>query len=601
MKHNSSQSPAASCNLELLHEILDTIIRSLWINPSGKDAHSLFNVNKKPNEKFNPTQFPPIQESAGIKSYLKELKAIVGFLHLKLNERAETIKFEWEESLAFASTLVTRKPSAPSALSGLTHGNQFASYLTGSSALKSREHVHTDSDLSSNSPMSSPLELFDELLHLTDKADHRCSSASSVSSISGSIHGGEPVQSGVTHNMAQNFHQNSHLTSPLHQSSSSIANGYNSANISPVQSRRRSLIPRPSSSRNSLIYASSPPPSLPPLPLPLPLLVSKSAEARHLSPQSTQTQNPGYLGSTASSRAFSRARNRSPTGDSTGPPRLLRAPTPSLGGGGPPLSRNLRHRNSMPAIHSNRPATQLSNYPSQQQFKKHLQQEQQSQYQQRPGSALYALPEGLYQNHGYSTSSNNSILRRMSSTSVLKDSYSTPHRPSPLVSPQEASIHMPRPVHGSNCICHELNEQLELSDRLGEQEILDIKEEGQFQSQFHQSGCGGGSYGKHATAPRQFYDPLQSSVNKSPMHVNLKYSVVSPLRYSYSSQLRDSSPLSTIRTRSPGIRVVSDPTLVKRSASVCYSYRDTFWAKCFCWFAISFCFHRTWCKYPFNF
>lgn len=463
-----TQEPA-NCNLELLHEILDTVIKSLWIDPDSRNTESPYNINNTPGEISNSDQFPEIKETAQINAHLKELKTIVGFLHAKLNERAESIKFEWEESLAFAGPLESAKQNSPS-LERLATTN-FATYLSGS---LSPERLRAGSESSCSSSIDSPV---DDLLHRPGKNTHRYSWTSSASSLSGSIP--------TTQHKAQN--QNS--TSPGHV--------YRLATVpSPEQSRRHSLIPRATAS--GIPFYSSPPalalPVVPPF---------KTTPA--VSPK------PGYLSSTASSRAYAQPM---PT-DKT----LQRANSVAS------TSRNLRHRSSMPAI--NRASTQQFLHQAPQQLNN------------KPISSLYAVYEDVQHNRH----SSSSIIRRMSSTSVLRDSYSYRSSPKPTRCTANST------VDGStSCMCTQCVDNWYLSD----QDLRDAT---------HYPSPGLSAQSSNISRARS---PLNQ------MHNNSQQYYGSPLRHQ--SQLRDTDYLKKDQVSTPAIRVVSDPT---RSSSV-YSYHDTY-------------------------
>lgn len=330
-----NQLPAANCNLELLHEIFDSVIKSLWVESDSSGVDSL----GIPSQDSGSTS-PLPQDHTLIKTQLKNLKQTVGFLHEQLNERAEAVKFEWEESLAFAAVSGVKNLMSPP----VEQASTFASYLESPSLLS-----HDRSDLSPMPSVCSPAQSFEEA-HTNTR--HRYSSISSVSSFSSAY--GEQCLCPVHHNTQ---HQYSHLITPTKQYS--IPSAYQIDTASPKQPRVRSLIPR---SRKSY-------PPLPPLP---------SQSDIKSSPLHAPTPVPGYLASTASSRAASRA------GDCESQPRSRPVSAASS-------PRFLRQRASMPEIKP-RHSPQLRNS-----FK-----HKGSPRQLRSGSTLYAVNEDLYDPRLYS-------------------------------------------------------------------------------------------------------------------------------------------------------------------------------------------------------
>lgn len=93
-----------NCNTATLHEMFDTAIKTLWIGPvSPQDVFSPFNVSNLDSAKHKHSlgTLPSIDERTRIKRQVRNLNNIVAFLHEKLNERAQAVRFEWEETLAF--------------------------------------------------------------------------------------------------------------------------------------------------------------------------------------------------------------------------------------------------------------------------------------------------------------------------------------------------------------------------------------------------------------------------------------------------------------------------------------------------------------------
>lgn len=363
-----SQEPS-NCNLELLQEIFDTIIKSLWIDPNPSDIDSPFDVRRLP-VKENPEHFPRIQETIQVKAQLKKLKCIVGFLHEKLNERAAAIKFEWEETLAFTTSHTS--PNTEDIFEG--------SFMT----LPPKEE--SDDSFNSSVDSMSPAQLFDGALNSTVRNTNRYSMVSSVSSTTEPFHTGNqksPHLQGVD--------------TPFQLSST------------PEQSRVRPLQPR--AFRESMYLS---PHNEAKTPLSKPMIDKiKSRMLNH-----SHTQTPGYLASTASSRAYAQS--------------SIPEITNTLRPGSAASSNNLRSRSSLPSM--KRPSSVMHNYTPQKQ-----------QYQFIPSTImgppshvaphLYSVQEGSYTP---SSQTRAHSLRRMSSVSTLRTSYSTSsHKPLPFNSPPQ--------------------------------------------------------------------------------------------------------------------------------------------------------------------
>lgn len=328
-----NQEPTANCNLELLHELFDSVIKSLWVDSDSNGLDSL--SIPSPDSDSKSSQSPQSQGTDPIKAQLKKLKKVVGFLHEQLNERAAAVKFEWEESLAFAAASGVDNPMSPP----VDQVTTFASYLESPSVFG----THDGSDLFPVPLARSPSQSFEEA-HTNIHRD-RYLSVSSVSSFS-SAYGDQCLCS--AHQKPQ--HQFSHLNTPTKQHS--IPSAYQLDTASPKPPRGRSLISR---SRKSY-------PPLPPLP---------SQPDVRSSPLHASTQVPGYLASTVSSRAASRVGESEPrpsSGSAASSPRLL------------------RQRASMPEM-------KLKHSP---QSRSSFQLKDSTPRQLRSGSALYAVNEDLY-------------------------------------------------------------------------------------------------------------------------------------------------------------------------------------------------------------
>lgn len=497
-----TQEPA-NCDLNLLHETFDCVIKSLWVDPNSREADSPFGLNSKLNA---PSSVPFPQDTTEINAHLKELRYIVGFLHEKLNERAEAVKFEWEESLAFASAAASSEKSKITSPPVKRISTNNLAYLAGSPVSRSTPMLdQMGSDTSSRSSIGSPVQIFDEMVHSTAKNGHWGSSASSASSLSGSNHS-ELLHSNA--GQSKDPHQYAYNTSSW---STSTPNGRRMSTISsfsPEQYRRRSLIPRATVSRNSY-YSSPPSHTLPVLPSSKPATTVRS-------------QTPGYLSSTASSRAYARP---SQADNTISPNRSIQRPNSVA-------SVSLRHRASMPSI-GKRPLSQ----------QQHIQPMPQ-QYPARSASSLYSVQEDIQHNRR----STSSIMRRMSSTSMLHDSSHMSHMKLGQYSTGKnangASVH--------TCNCHHCVENQYMDD-FESSEISQVQHT--------------------AMGPPHSVNVMSSPQYRTKSPVNQMYN-----RQIYISPLRRQSQLKTYdrsqsRISFSALRAVSDPP---RSASVCYSYNDSF-------------------------
>lgn len=80
-----------------LAEMMDSMVTSLWIGPIEE---SKYNIAE------DLQMLPKFGEWDKVNEKMRHFKTILAFLHSQLDERAEAIKFQWEEDLAFSRTRV---------------------------------------------------------------------------------------------------------------------------------------------------------------------------------------------------------------------------------------------------------------------------------------------------------------------------------------------------------------------------------------------------------------------------------------------------------------------------------------------------------------